>query len=253
MRRIRADIHNHSCLSPCGDLSSSPIKIAERAAAVGTDLIALTDHNSARNCPAFAEACRRHGIMALFGTETTSREEVHVVSIFATVEEALDWGRWVYDRLPDFRHDPEKFGDQVVVDVEETIIDFEERYLIPAIDASIDEIAVETGSRGGLCIPAHIDRSANSVSSQLGFLPDAPFHALEITRRPVPIETKEFTLVSDSDAHFLDDIGRRWFTFPGSIDADSPQRAVFDALATALRDGTTELSIDVRLGGSTAV
>lgn len=245
MRRIRADLHNHSCLSPCGDLSASPIKIAERAAAVGTHLIALTDHNSARNCPAFAEACARHDLIPLFGTETTTQEEVHLLSIFATVEEAEDWGAWVYERLPDFKHDPEKFGDQVVVDVDETILDFEERYLIPGIDASIDEIATETIRRGGLAIPAHIDRSANSVLSQLGFLPDTPFHALEITRRPVPIDTKGYTLICDSDAHFLDDIGRRSFTFPGEIHIGSSQTEVFTALAAALAAGTTELSIDI--------
>ncbi len=241
---IRADIHNHSCLSPCGDLSASPVRIVERAAERGIQLMALTDHNSARNCPAFAEACRRSGVMALFGTETTSMEEVHILSIFATVEEALSWGEWIYDRLPDYRHDPEKFGDQVVVDVDETILDFEERYLVPAIEASLEEIAAETIRRNGLIIPAHIDRSANSMYSQLGFLPDIRFSALEITRRPVPMDTIGHTLICDSDAHFLDDVGRRSFRFPGEITVESTQTEVFAALASALVAGTTELSID---------
>lgn len=241
---IRADIHNHSCLSPCGDLSASPLRITERAAERGIELMALTDHNSARNCPAFAEACRRAGLMALFGTETTSMEEVHILSIFATVDEALSWGEWIYERLPDYRHDPEKFGDQVVVDVDETILDFEERYLVPAIDAPIEEIAAETIRRNGLIIPAHIDRSANSMYSQLGFLPEIRFSALEITRRPVPMDTVGHTLICDSDAHFLDDVGRRSFQFPAEITVRSSQTEVFTALASALAAGTTVLSID---------
>lgn len=234
-----ADLHNHSCLSPCGDLAASPTRIAERAAERGITVMALTDHNSARNCPAFETACRRSGIQPLFGTETTTREEVHILSLFRTVDEALSWGAWVYERLPDFHHDPEKFGDQVVVDVDEVIIDFEPRYLIPAIDATIEEIAAETVARGGLIIPAHIDRSANSVSSQLGFLPDVRFSALEITRRPVPIDTAGHTLICDSDAHYLDDIGRRTFQYPGDSGSDA-----FDTLVAALEAGATLLSID---------
>jgi len=217
----------------------SPIRLVERAAALGIQMLALTDHNSAKNCPAFDAACRRHGVIPLFGTETTSREEVHILSLFPTVEEALDWGAWVYARLPDFRHDPEKFGDQVVVDVDETIIEFEERYLIPGIDASIEEIREETLRREGLIIPAHIDRSANSVYSQLGFLPDLRFTALEITRRPIPIDTAGHTVICDSDAHFPDDIGRRSFTFAAG-DGHDP----VTALVAALESGATELSID---------
>ncbi|MFW6228762.1 MAG: PHP domain-containing protein [Alkalispirochaeta sp.] len=237
--RIRADLHNHSCLSPCGDLEMSPTRLAERAAALGIGMLALTDHNSAKNCPAFDVACRRHNVIPLFGTETTSREEVHILSLFRTVEEALDWGSWVYARLPDFRHDPEKLGDQVVVDVDETIIEFEERYLVPGINASIEEIREETLRRGGLIIPAHIDRSANSIYSQLGFLPGLEFTALEITRRPIPIDTAGHAVICDSDAHFVDDIGRRSFTFPAG-DGDDP----FTALIAALETEETELSID---------
>jgi 3',5'-nucleoside bisphosphate phosphatase len=240
---ITADLHNHSCLSPCGDLESSPLSIVRTAASRGITLMALTDHNSAGNCPAFAEACRREGLMALFGTETTSREEVHILSLFADVEAALEWGSWVYQRLPDFRHDPEKFGDQVIVDVDENILAFEERYLVPAADVSLEEIVDETLNRGGLVIPAHIDRSANSIYSQLGFLPRLPFSALEITRRPVRDDAAGYTLICDSDAHFLNDIGRRTFTFEGDIHAGSPQNEIFAALSAALQDGRTTLSI----------
>jgi PHP family Zn ribbon phosphoesterase len=243
---LRADLHNHSCLSPCGDLEVSPTALCTVARERGISVLALTDHNSARNCPAFAEAAGRVGITPLFGTETTSREEVHILSLFPSVDEALSWGEWVYARLPDFHHDPEKFGDQVVVDVDENILDFEERYLVPAIDASIEEIHAETIARGGLIIPAHIDRSANSLLSQLGFLPDLTFSALEITRQPVQADTRGHTLICDSDAHFLEEIAQRSFRFPiddagngdpGTLDSQT----VFAALRAALAAGTTEL------------
>lgn len=233
---IRADLHNHSCLSPCGSLDNSPIRLVKRAAELGTNLLALTDHNSTRNTPAFAEACRRFGVIGVFGTETTTREEVHVLSLFRSVEEAADWGDWVYRRLPDVPNRPDLFGEQVVVDVDETVLDFEPRYLIPAIEASIDEIAHETLRRGGLVIPAHIDRPVNSVYSQLGFLPDLPFSAVETTVIPPPIETAKTTVICDSDAHYPDDIGRRWFSFEATVPS-------FDSLAEALRTGAVNPSI----------
>lgn len=202
-------------------------------------MLGLTDHNSTRNCPAFARTCRREGIIPVFGTETTTREEIHILSLFATVEEAIAWGAWVYERLPHYSHDPEKFGDQVVVDEEENILAFEERYLIPAIDASIENVAEETLRRNGLIIPAHIDRTTTSISSQLGFLPDQRFSALEVTRLPVELDTKGHTLICDSDAHFLEEVGRRTFQFEMAPETESP----FAALASALASGAVTLSI----------
>ncbi|HKK47539.1 MAG TPA: PHP domain-containing protein [Alkalispirochaeta sp.] len=240
---VCADLHNHSCLSPCGDLYASPSAMAHTARRRGVDLMALTDHNSTRNTPAFAAACRREGLMALFGTETTSREEVHILSLYPTVEAAQAWGQWVYERLPEFEHDPERFGDQVVVDVDENILDFEARYLIPAIDATIDEIRQETLSRGGLIIPAHIDRTTNSMLSQLGFLPDLAFSALEVTTWPPVTDPRGHTLICDSDAHFIDDVAQRTFSFQAEIEFGSSQEEIFTALSAALAQGTVSLSI----------
>jgi len=50
--KVRADLHNHSCLSPCGDLFMSPKILAEGAIEAGIELLALSDHNSAMNLPA---------------------------------------------------------------------------------------------------------------------------------------------------------------------------------------------------------
>jgi hypothetical protein len=226
----RADLHNHSCLSPCGDLDNSPIAIATRAAERGITVMALTDHNSTKNCPAFADACARVGLTPIFGTETTTREEVHALSLFETLDAALSWGAWVYERLPAIPNNPERFGDQVIVDVDEAILGFEERFLIPAIDASLEEIGAETIARGGLFIPAHIDRATTSISSQLGFLPPGEYHALEVIRLPVAIDTRGHTLICDSDAHYLEDIGRRSFTF-SRRDGETAVRALRRALA----------------------
>jgi len=226
----RADLHLHSCLSPCGSLDSSPTRIAQRAASLGLDLIALTDHNSALNCPTFARACHAHGIVPLFGLEATSTEEVHCLCLFEGVEESLELGRLLYQHLPEIPNIPEISGDQVFVDEEETIIGSVEKQLTAAASLSMDQIAAYVLDLNGLFIPAHIDRYVNSVSSQLGFLPEAPYSAVEVTKNPCPVDTRAYPVVTNSDAHYLHDIGIRFTSFEA-------RAATFEGYAAALREG----------------
>jgi len=233
---VRADLHNHSCLSPCGDLYMSPSALAATAAGRGIDLLALTDHNSSKNGPAFRDACRREGIAPIFGMEVTSREEVHLLALFGSLEAALDLDQFIYELLPAIPNDPERFGDQVIVDVDEVILGEVEKFLLPAVDLGIDEIGEEIHAREGLFVPAHVDRSSYSMLSQLGFLPAGAYDGVEITKWPPPAGAEGYALMTDSDAHYLEDIARRSFTF----EADSPS---FPALRDALLRGETSVSI----------
>ena len=45
---IRADLHIHTVLSPCGDLEMSPENILHFAQIQGLNMIGITDHNSTR-------------------------------------------------------------------------------------------------------------------------------------------------------------------------------------------------------------
>lgn len=74
------DLHIHSCL--CHAAISTPRRaIAQAAKAAGLNGIMLADHNSSRNSPALAEACRRTELNCLFGMEITSAEEVHGLAV----------------------------------------------------------------------------------------------------------------------------------------------------------------------------
>ena len=46
MKRVRADLHIHTALSPCGDLDMSPARIIEEAKSKNIGIIGITDHNS---------------------------------------------------------------------------------------------------------------------------------------------------------------------------------------------------------------
>ena len=64
-------LHIHSCLAPCADDDMTPANIAGMAALQGLNLVALTDHNSCKNCPAFFEAAKKQGIIPVAGMELT--------------------------------------------------------------------------------------------------------------------------------------------------------------------------------------
>jgi 3',5'-nucleoside bisphosphate phosphatase len=233
------DLHNHSCLSPCASLEESPSLIARLARARGLDLIALTDHNSALNCPAFAEACAREALTPLFGIEACSLEEVHVLFLFGAVEEALDFGERLCASLPDLPYDPEKLGDQVVVDVDENVLDLPDRYLGAALSIGFDELCSEASERGAIVIPAHVDRPMFSVSSQLGFLPPGPYDAVESVREPGPELTRGLTAISGSDSHYPEHVARRPTVVElpdGALGRASSSR-LLEALRAALRSG----------------
>lgn len=206
---IRADLHIHSCVSPCASLEMSPRAIAERAKELGIGLLALTDHNTSLNCPAFKENCREMGIWSVYGMEVTSSEEAHLVCLFEDVETALEFSDFVYRYLPDVPNNPDVLGDQVYVDENEDILGEVEKYLGNATALSIDDVREEVFFRNGIFIPAHVDKPVFSIPSQLGFLPDSNYSAIEVFNPVNAGDYSKYPVISNSDAHFLDDIGKK--------------------------------------------
>ncbi|GHV87349.1 hypothetical protein AGMMS50255_6450 [Spirochaetia bacterium] len=224
---LLTDLHNHSCLSPCGSLDLSPRYLAELAAAKGVKVLALTDHNSSLNCPAFAKVCPQFGIIPIFGMEATTQEEIHTLCLFTSLEASLAFSEYAYSILTPFPNDPEKTGDQVYVD-EEDGIEGEVEYFLPnALDLSVEYIGARVAEFGGLVIPAHVDRSAFSMWSQLGAVVKGPWAAVECVRLPPkvfgpdktafpldtgsPLDTLGYPITTSSDAHYPEDVARRPF------------------------------------------
>ena len=215
---MKFDLHIHSCLSPCANLEMAPSEIVTRAKAAGMDGIALTDHQSARNCPAIAECARRAGLSVLFGMEVQTAEEVHTVALFDTVEQALALTDWVYAAMPKRVNDPETFGDQPVVTWDDDIVEMEWRILAMGCRRTIPETAAKVHELGGLYIAAHIDRPNFSVLSGLGAIPEGCFDAVELSRTAdadvwLP-KAAGYAVTRSSDAHNLDDVARVWTEAP---------------------------------------
>ncbi|MDZ8117234.1 PHP domain-containing protein [Pontiella agarivorans] len=203
----RADFHIHSCLSPCASLEMSPASIVKAAKAAGLNAIALTDHNCGFNLPAFGTVCSRLGMACLYGMEVTSVEEAHILCLFDRLDAAMEMGARVYDSLPDIPNQPGKFGDQPIIDEDEDILGFAEKFLISASGFAVSSLVEEVHALGGLVIPAHIDRPVYGIIAQLGFLPDEPFDAVELTAYGDAGLAGTFPVIRSSDSHHLNGLG----------------------------------------------
>ena len=114
MPDLSYDLHIHSCLSPCGDDDMTPANIVGMAMIKGLDLIAVTDHNSCKNCPAVLTMAEAYGLTALPGMELTTSEEVHVVCLFADLKDALAFDEYVYSHLMAVPNNEKIFGKREV-------------------------------------------------------------------------------------------------------------------------------------------
>jgi PHP family Zn ribbon phosphoesterase len=190
--------------------------MAEIASKKGLRVMALTDHNSSLNCPAFAKVCPQFGIIPFFGMEATTSEEIHVLCLFSSIEASMTFSEYAYSILVPFLNNPEKTGDQVYVDEDDSIEGEVEYYLVNPLELSIDALGPKVAEYGGLVIPAHVDRPAFSMTSQLGVVVDGPWAAVECVRLPPavngqPLDTLGYPLTTSSDAHYPEHVCRRPF------------------------------------------
>ncbi len=214
MSRYYYDLHIHSCLSPCGDNDMTPANIAGTATIAGIQIMALTDHNTTKNCPAFFKAAKHYGIIPVAGMELTTSEDIHVVCLFEELEDAMAFDKEVESRRILIPNRTDIFGDQLIMDEEDRILGTEPYLLSNATTVSYDDVPALVEAYHGVCYPAHVDRDANGVIAVLGTLPETPSflcagmhdkERLESLAEKYPILKKKRILVS-SDAHYLWDI-----------------------------------------------
>ena len=214
MTKYYYDLHIHSCLSPCADDDMTPNNIAGMAALKGLNLLALTDHNTCKNCPAFFEACKRQGIVPIAGVELTTAEDIHIVCLFPTLEAAMDFDSALESHRLSVKNRPEIFGNQLIMDGEDEIIGEEQNLLISATDLWMGDAVELARAFGAHVRPAHIDRESNGIVSILGDIPkEYAFGCFElncaenageyIARFPC---VNEKNILVCSDAHHLWDI-----------------------------------------------
>ena len=212
--RLTYDLHIHPCLSPCGDNDMTPANLAGMAAVKGLDIIAVTDHNSCKNCEPSMKMAENYGVIALPGMELCTEEEVHVVCLFPDLYAAMDFDNYVYDKMMKIPNKEKIFGEQLLYNDMDEIIGKEPNLLLCNTSIRFDQVFGLTEERGGIMIPAHIDKAANSLIANLGFIPpDSQFTCAEIKNPnslPGLLKTHGYLnqcrIISNSDAHYLEHI-----------------------------------------------
>ena len=214
MNRYYYDLHIHSCLSPCADDDMTPNNIAGMAALKGLNLLALTDHNTCKNCPAFFQACRQMGIVPVAGMELTTAEDIHIICLFEELSNAMAFDEEISKHLALVKNRSEIFGNQWILDEKDELIGEIETLLISATDLWLDDALKLARSYGAHVHPAHIDRESNGMVSVLGNIPEEyDFHYFELNDPQNQHEYEKFVsseyrdnMLMCSDAHHLWDI-----------------------------------------------
>ena len=217
---VYCDMHIHSCLSPCANDDMTPWNLVGMAKVKGLDVIALTDHNTTLNVPEAIRAGEAYGVAVIPGIEITSREEVHMLAYFDTVEQALTFGEVINQHLPDVPNRDTLFGNQIIIGTDDEPTGTVNKLLLNATDLSVDEVYANVVNHGGICVPAHINRGANGMLGALGLMPALPaYPVVEIYARiPCPAyATRGRMILQSSDAHRLEDVAERSF----SIEAEA--------------------------------
>lgn len=198
-----------------------PPLIVQQALDLGINLIAITDHNATANVAAVQKAAQGTNLTVLPGMELQTREEVHNLCIFDTLEQASEFQSWVDARLPDQENQPDFFGDQLIVDENGDFLRRETRLLLTSASCSIEEACARVHEIGGVFIPAHVNRQAFGLLANLGMVPaELCIEGLEISRHLQPDEAlrkfpqiKNYTLIRSGDVHRLEEfLGVNYFT-----------------------------------------
>jgi hypothetical protein len=193
----------------------TPGNIIKKALSTGLDVIAITDHNSARNVEVAMELAAATPLKIIPGMEVESAEEVHLLCLFERLEDLFLWEEIVYRALPEIDNDEDYFGYQLITDRNDEYIAKESRLLATATELTIDDIVKKVTGIGGVVIPSHIDRPYNSLIANLGFIPpELKLPVLEVSRRGDPESLMEkypfledYSLITNSDCHLLNDLG----------------------------------------------
>ncbi len=205
------DLHIHSALSPCGDDDMTPNNIVNMAILNGLDAIAVTDHNSCKNVEAVMKVAEGR-ILVIPGMELQTREEVHLLCYFHNLSSLKSFSDELTPYFDGLSNSPSFFGHQWIMNELDEITGEMDQALLTSLSISFDDAVDLIRRHKGLAVPAHINKSSYSITSQLGFLPSylnlslleySQYHHLDFSAFP------DCNFIFSSDAHNLGQILER--------------------------------------------
>lgn len=214
------DVHIHSCLSPCSDEDMTPNNIVNMSLLKELDIIAITDHNTLKNCEVAMKIAEDKNIIVIPGVEVQTIEEVHLVCLFRNLESAKRFNKVLDQKMLKIKNKPEKFGNQWIMNAKDEVIECEDQLLITSVNMTIQEIINLVNLLNGVVFPAHIDRGYASIMTNLGFIPDEyQFRYIEVSKNDTAkkflsddVLKNKYYILRNSDAHHLWDINEPMYS-----------------------------------------
>lgn len=211
MIKAAADLHIHSCLSPCASRDMTPNNLVLMARVKGLDAIAVCDHNHTGNLKAVSELAKAEGILFIPGLELETSEEIHLLCYFPSLNSILQLQSELNQHYQYIPNREDIFGPQWILDEKDIPQEKIEFLLTASTTLDLYQAVSLVRSLGGVPVPAHVDRASYSILSNLGGIPeDLSLNTLElsryITRDRFCQEHSEYAgkrFITSSDAHDL--------------------------------------------------
>lgn len=210
------DLHMHTCLSPCSEEEMTPNNVVNMSMIKGLDVIAITDHNSIKNCRAAMEVGKKRDVVVIPGMELQTLEDVHLICLFRDIETITAFADFIEEKKLKIPNKAEKYGHQLILDANDDTVGEDPFLLITSADISVEAAFKKVREMGGFIFPAHIDRASNSIVSNLGFIPDnLNVKLVEVSTNPsgkkilADNSYDKYRKLINSDAHMLDKISER--------------------------------------------
>jgi hypothetical protein len=149
--------------------------------------------------------------------EVQTREEVHMLCLFDTLEQVTEWQNAILAALPDRPNNADVFGAQYAVDATGEYLYTEERLLATSTSLSVEQVVDRVNALAGICLPAHVDRPSYSILANLGFVPpELDIAGLELSRLTTPQKLvqlspvlAQYGMIVNGDAHRLAEMTAR--------------------------------------------
>lgn len=206
MSKYRYDLHIHSALSPCADDDMTPVNIVATASALGIDVVAIADHNAIKNVEAAMEIGEALGVTVVPAFELQTNEDLHLLCLFPSLDRLESFHNAI--KFTSLKNREDIFGRQLIVNSDDEVVGIEDSLLLTSAEISESEAYELARERGGVCLPAHVDREAFGMIAMLGGIPPS-YNSVEFScdgeRSPM---VEGLFVLHDSDAHTLMDIGK---------------------------------------------
>ncbi|TCK87956.1 hypothetical protein EDC19_2603 [Natranaerovirga hydrolytica] len=209
---LKYDLHIHTGLSPCAHKDMTPNNIVRMAHLNQLDTIAITDHNSTKNIEVVMDVAKDYGIKVIPGIEIESKEEIHSLVYFSTLNDVYNMQRIIDNNMKSIKNNAKLFGQQNIYNNKDEVIGIEKKLLLSSINLTINQIYQYTIKLKGAMVFAHIDRPSNSIISNLGMMPhNIKTKTIEVSRYATMDQYKkmysDYHIIQSSDAHELGYIG----------------------------------------------